>query len=76
MTGFIELTILACLAGGAEDGACRDFSLLYDPYEVSLMTCMLASQPEVARWSEANPGWQVRRWSCGISDPRTAESDI
>jgi hypothetical protein len=34
---------------------------------------MLGSQPEVARWSQANPDWEVRRWSCAISDPRTAE---
>ena len=38
----IELANLACLA--VED--CRDFSLLYDPREVSLMTCMVAGQAE------------------------------
>jgi hypothetical protein len=37
----IELVIAACLA----TGECRDFSLLYDPYQVSLMTCIVAGQP-------------------------------
>lgn len=62
----IELVIAACLT----TGECRDFRLLYDPWDVSLMTCMIAGQPEVARWNEANPDWQVRRWSCGLQDTR------
>jgi hypothetical protein len=57
----IELVIAACLAAGE----CRDFTLLYDPREVSLMTCMVAGQPEVARWQTEHPAWQVRRWHCG-----------
>jgi hypothetical protein len=64
----IELVIAACLA----TGDCRDFSLLYDPYEVSLMTCMIAGQPEVARWQAAKPDWQVRRWHCGLQETRSA----
>ena len=66
----IELAILACLA--AED--CRDFSLLYDPREVSLMTCMVGSQAEIARWQESHPLWTVRRWSCGFVDERRSEA--
>ena len=67
---FIELVISACLS---MSGECREFRLLYDPYEVSLMTCMIAGQPEVARWQGAHPGWDVRRWSCGIQDTRSSE---
>jgi hypothetical protein len=65
----IALVIAACL--GTEE--CRDFSLLYDPGDVSLMTCMIAGQAEIARWQETHPHWRVTRWSCGIHDPRTAE---
>lgn len=65
----IALVIAACL----DAGKCRDFSLLYDPYEVSLMTCMIAGQAEVARWQEAHPDWRITRWSCGLSDGRVAE---
>lgn len=65
----IALVIAACL--GTEE--CRDFTLLYDPYSVSLMTCMVAGQPEVARWNESHPDWRITRWSCGLHDPRVAE---
>lgn len=65
----IELVIAACL--GTAD--CRDFRLLYSAYDVSLMTCMIAGQPEVARWSSEHPGWEIRRWHCGMVDTRAAE---
>ena len=42
----IELLIAACLM----TGECRDFSLLYDSREVSMMTCTTSGQAEVARW--------------------------
>jgi len=65
----IELLIAASLLGSQE---CREVSLLYDPYEVSLMTCMIAGQPEVARWQAAHSGWRVTRWSCGVQDTRSS----
>jgi len=64
----IELVIAACLVSGD----CRDFSLLYDQREVSVMTCLMAGQPEVARWQLGHPGWEVAGWSCGVLDNRTA----
>lgn len=60
----IVLLIAACLT----EGECRDFSLLYDPADVSLMTCVTAGQAEVARWGESNPQWTVARWRCGFLD--------
>ena len=65
----IELVIAACL--GTVD--CRDFRLLYSAYDVSLMTCMIAGQPEVARGSNEQPGWHVSRWHCGMIDTRAAD---
>ncbi len=62
----IELLIVACLG----TGECRDFSKLYDAQDVSLMTCMVAGQSEIARWKESHPDWSVRRWSCGFHDMR------
>jgi len=53
---------IACL-----QGQCREFSRLYDPVEVSLMTCMIAGQAEVARWHQAHADWHIKRWSCGVS---------
>jgi hypothetical protein len=62
----IELLILACLGSGE----CRDFPLLYDAREVTLITCSLAGQAEVARWQSVHPEWQVRRWRCGFAGER------
>lgn len=64
----IELVIAACLA----TGPCQDFRTLYDAREVSLITCITAGQPQVARWQQEHPLWQVRRWRCGVNDPTTA----
>ena len=68
---FVELVILACLSGGVR---CQDFSLLYDPREVSLMTCMVAGQPAVALWQAEHPLSELRRWSCGLTDPGRSEA--
>ena len=58
----IELLVAACLA----NGECREVPLLYDARDVSLMTCMVAGQREVAQWQTENPDWTVTRWSCGF----------
>ncbi len=65
----IELVIAACLSAGN----CQDFRSLYDAREVSLMTCMVAGQPQVALWQQSHPLWQVRRWHCDLVDPESAE---
>jgi hypothetical protein len=65
----IELAIAACLFSGE----CRDFGILYDAREVSLMTCMIAGQPEVARWQAEHPLWRVERWHCAFADTRSAD---
>lgn len=57
----IELLVVAC-----RQDNCREVSLLYDPYELSLMTCIIVGQQEAARWQSSNPGWKIRRWSCGF----------
>jgi hypothetical protein len=66
----IELVIAACL-GAAE---CQDFRLLYDAREVSLITCMIAGQPQVALWQREHPQWTVQRWHCGLVDERRSEA--
>ncbi|QBX33934.1 hypothetical protein E4L95_22275 [Paracoccus liaowanqingii] len=63
----LELIIIACL-----HGQCREFSNLYDPAEVSMLTCMMSGQTEVARWQQAHAGWQVKRWRCGIHSRQEA----
>ena len=59
----IELIIAACLA----TGECRESRLAYDATDISLMTCMIAGQTEVARWQQQHPKWQKRRWRCELA---------
>ncbi len=58
----IELLIAACLTSGE----CRDFSLLYDAREVSVITCAVSGQIELARWQAGHPEWRIVRWRCGM----------
>jgi hypothetical protein len=62
----IELPIAACLA----QGECREFSQLYDARDVSLLTCMISGQTQVASWQDSHPGWTLQRWSCGFPEDR------
>ena len=27
--------------------------------------CMMYGQSEIAKWSEGNPNWALKRWTCG-----------
>lgn len=56
----IELLIVACLG----QAPCREFSLLFDPMEVSIMTCTLHGQTQIASWKETHPNWTVSKWKC------------
>jgi hypothetical protein len=66
----IELLIAACLVSGD----CRDFALLYDAREVSVMTCTVSGQAEVARWQATNLRWRVVRWNCGLAGERDVQA--
>lgn len=69
----IELLISACTLSTQLSQAlpeCREFSLLYDAREVTVMTCMVHGQPQVALWKEAPPAWNVERWQCRTRDVR------
>ena len=63
----IELLISACLTTGP---ICKDFSILFDQREVSLMTCMVGGQTVIAPWQQSHPAWKVRRWLCRHVDRR------
>lgn len=65
----IELLIKACVLSAhlsSPEPDCRDFSLLFDPREISLMTCITQAQPIIARWKASNQKWEVKRWQCGM----------
>ena len=58
-----ELLFTVCLA--ASPSVCEEQSLRY--VDLSPRTCVMAAQPELARWSVEHPGWSVRRWSCRVA---------
>ena len=62
-TDMIELVIAACLA----TGECKESRLTYDARDVALITCMIVGQPQVARWQQEHPAWQIKRWHCGAA---------
>ncbi|QDA35902.1 hypothetical protein E4L95_16850 [Paracoccus liaowanqingii] len=73
----IELLISACALSthiAQPPPQCRDFSLLYDPREVSIVTCMIHGQPQVAMWKETHPTWRVKRWQCRTRDLRESRA--
>jgi hypothetical protein len=63
----IELLIAACLSTGTPE--CRDFSVLYDSNDVSVLACTLHGQRQIAVWKETHPGWRVARWTCSYKVP-------
>lgn len=65
----IELLISACLATAPD---CRDFSLMFDGREVSLIACMVHGQAVVAPWQQEHPDWTIQRWSCRQFERREA----
>ncbi|WP_245841024.1 hypothetical protein [Puniceibacterium sediminis] len=32
--------------------------------DITPMTCMMGAQPELAKWANEHPNWQVARWKC------------
>ncbi len=61
----IELILTTC-----REIECRDVSMLYSPYEMSLMTCMVVGQRVAVGWVAQHPGWSVRRWICQFHGKR------
>ncbi len=65
----IELLFVACLSASPSD--CEERSLLYT--DMTPMACMMAAQPELAKWAETHPTWTIGRWKCRYVN--TAASD-
>lgn len=56
----IELVLSICLLDDARK--CRDESLTFT--DVTLLTCAVGGQAQVASYMELRPRWFVNRWSC------------
>jgi hypothetical protein len=58
----IELALIVCLS--ADPHKCKDVGLVYDSEALTPMQCLMRAQPEIAKWAETHPRWQVKRWTC------------
>lgn len=67
----IELVFVACLK--TMPSRCEERSLAYLP-EMTLFSCMIQAQPQLARWAEMHPGLTVSRWSCQQGDAREVKA--
>ncbi|WP_295043549.1 hypothetical protein [uncultured Paracoccus sp.] len=56
----IELLFISCLS--VEPATCQQRSLLFT--DVSVMTCMIHGQQEIAKWQKGHPRETVREWKC------------
>jgi hypothetical protein len=66
----IELLFVACLS--VTSPACEERTLTF--LNIPVQTCLLRAQGELASWSDANPGWTIRRWSCHAYGSREQEA--
>ncbi|MFZ5964433.1 hypothetical protein ACOXXX_15920 [Thalassococcus sp. BH17M4-6] len=66
----IELLFVACLSTAPTE--CRERSLLFTG--ITPGQCAMGAQPELAKWVNAHPNWQIARWKC--QQVQTAERDI
>lgn len=56
----IELVFIVCLS--ADPATCERRALQFT--DVSTTTCVIAAQPELARWAGEHPDWRIQRWTC------------
>lgn len=62
----IELVFVACLLTGS---ACEERVQALLP-DSGLMGCMLTAQQQLAQWTDRNPGYRIKRWSCSFAGER------
>ena len=56
----IELLFIACMANDAT--ACQEQSLIYQ--DLTPMACVMAAQPELAKWAQEHPNFRIASWKC------------
>jgi hypothetical protein len=57
---FTELTLIICLLDNANK--CREEHMTFQ--DVSILTCAISGQAQVANYMERFPRWYVKRWTC------------
>ena len=57
----IELVFTACLLASPEKCESRHLTFAEN---ISPMQCLMGAQPELAKWTAANPKWRIARFKC------------
>ena len=67
----IDLIFVACLT--AAPAQCREEIMLVMP-EMTLNTCTMQAQPQLASWVNTHPGYSIVRWRCSRSRDRETKA--
>ena len=65
----IELAFVACLASAPTD--CRTEHMQF--IDISMMTCMVGAQAQIAVWHQTHPDRVIRKWTCRTLDLTSPE---
>ena len=57
----LQLAILACLVSSPKD--CT-VAYLTAPQPLSARQCLMRGMPQIARWGDAHPDYQVKKFRC------------
>lgn len=67
----IELLVVVCLSAAPD--RCEERSVGLYP-DLSLLTCVMQGQPEIAAWIDRHPELRVQRWTCRDSATRISRA--
>ena len=58
----LALVVFACLTANPTE--CRNHKVPLESAAIDPNRCVLYAPPFVAKWSDENPGWEVRKFEC------------
>lgn len=58
----ISLIISACLVTAPWE--CKDFQETFIEEHLTPMRCVMQAMPELAKWKEGHPGWEITKYKC------------
>ncbi len=63
----IVLAFTVCLFADPE--FCEKKRLTFTE-RMTLFTCVMRAQPQLAKWAELHPKWRITRWRCEMAKDR------
>jgi len=59
----IEVVAMVCFI--SDPNKCKDVHLSFVAQSITPQQCMMYGQMELAKWTEGNPNWTIRKFTCG-----------